>query len=68
MLDCDPSEVYTNSANFPDWSECWTLKNGSNECGEGIDVPFKAYKNIVYEDGRVSTSLHDIRQNWILIQ
>ena len=68
MLDCDPSEVFKDSANFPDWSECWTLKNGTNECGEGIEVPFNAYKKIVYEDIRVSTSTCNIRQNCLLIQ
>ena len=53
-LDCDVAKLFENSSNWPDWSSCLNLKNGSNECGEGVVVPFREYRDIVTKDKWVS--------------
>ena len=37
-LDCDVIEILENHENYLGWSSCLSLKNGSNECGEVINV------------------------------
>ena len=57
MLDCDLSEVFVSSADYPDWSSCLSFKNQSDECGKEelkdqreyprLYSPVKAYQRIV---------------------
>ena len=54
MLDCDVSKLFENSSNFPDWGPCLNMKNGSNECGDGVTSPFREYEDIVTKEEWVS--------------
>ena len=57
MLDCDLSEVFVSSADYPEWSSCLSFKNQSDECGKEelkdnreyprLYSPVKAYERIV---------------------
>ena len=64
ILDCDLSEVFHKSANYPDWSPCLSFRNESDQCGKEklknnqgfyykyprFYSPVKAYERILTKD------------------
>ena len=65
MLDCDLSEVFVSSADYPDWSSCLSFKNQSDECGKEELKDNREYPRLyspvnAYE--RILTKNHWVRE------
>ena len=67
-LDCDVIEILENHENYLGWSSCLSLKNGSNECGEAINVgrdeksmwtPLRAYRMIEAKEQWVDSFIQE---------
>ena len=43
ISECEPRNLLKDLPSLPDWDQCWTMKDGSKPCGEGIEYPYAAY-------------------------